>query len=181
MVFKPVRTKQEFVRRFMADEFGNRGPNWKTLEEYQAAHYQGLVHIRNKQPGGVTLYDVPQEEVAHHWKRLHCSEQTHYLAGMAPTHLTLFQGEVQRRPEGLTLYYSQVPLPMRDSLALGGRTVLGILALSLLQHYLCSNSYEWLQFLLDHYVDHVIEFSTYGQCWGTVPNFNTVFWEVRLY
>jgi hypothetical protein len=107
--------------------------------------------------------------------------QNWYCSEMAPTDLTLLQGEVMRGVWGLGLYYTTVAKPMRDALAVQSRTARGIIAMSILQRFMDNNSYEWLQYLLDEYHDHVIEFSTYGQNWGTLPNYNTVFWEVRQY
>jgi hypothetical protein len=183
--YAPVLTKRDFVRRFLADEFGNRGPNWNTLNEFLDSGYKGLVHIRNRVAGGPTFYDVRHYNVADKWLWLTgykgYDARDFYLAGMAPTKRTLFQGEVMRSYQGLYLYYSTVAKPMRDSLKEGGRDVSGIIAVGLLRHYLCHRSYEWLMELLDRYPNHVVEFSTYGVNWGTVPGFNTVFWEVRNY
>ncbi len=179
--FPPVLTKKDFVRRFMANEFGNRGPNLATLVEFLASNYQGLTHIRNKQAGGPTWYDIESQHVSSMWIKHGCRPETHYLAGMAPTAQTLFQGEVQLQPGGLVLYYSTEALTMRAALASSGKTATGIIAVLLLKAYLCPASYDWLTVLLDRYPDHVIEFSTYSCQWGTIPGFNTIFWEVRKY
>jgi hypothetical protein len=100
---------------------------------------------------------------------------------MAPTEKTLFQGEVQQGIWGVDLYYTTVAKPMREALALWSRQVSGIIAVSLLRKFLCWRSYEWLEYLLEAYPDHVVEFSTYSQQWGTMVDYNTVFWEVRAY
>jgi hypothetical protein len=70
---------------------------------------------------------------------------------------------------------------MRDALRLDGRQVYGLAAAHLIQRYLDQNSQEWLWHLLDSYPGHVVEFSVYDKCWGTVPGYNSVFWEVRQY
>lgn len=177
---KPVKTKADFVRRYQANHFGNRAPTWDTLNEYLQDNYQGLVHIRNRVVGGPTWYDVKSEDVDLVWHRVVAMGHDQlYISGMAPTHLTLFQGEVQQSTNHIDLYYSQVRKPMRASLLEGGRQVSGILAIGLLRKYLCETSYDWLQTLLTEFEDHVIEFSTYATNWGTIPNVNTVFWEVR--
>lgn len=179
-IYPPVETKADFVRRFMADEFGNRGPNWATFDEYVESGYRGLVHIRNKQIGGPTLYNVAPNNVAFYWDGMDCSPETHYLAGMAPTERTLFQGEVGLLPE-LTLTWTTVAKPMRDALRERSMTTGGLLAVLLLQHYMNAASYEWLCELILRYPDHIIEFSCYDTNWGTLPGYNTVFWEVRKY
>ena len=104
-----------------------------------------------------------------------------YISAMAPTEKQVLQGEVPRGLWGLDLLYTTVARPMREALQVASRSVGGIIAVSLLQQYLCPNSYDWLMHLLDSYPGHVVEFSTYSVEWGTVPGYNTVFWEVRRY
>lgn len=100
---------------------------------------------------------------------------------MAPTELMLIQGEVQRTTQGLYLTYSRIRKPMRDALAEEQRHLFRLEAKILLYGNLDDNSLDWLNHLLDTYDDHVVEFSTYSKHWGTVPRYNTVFWEVRKY
>mgnify|MGYP001170215155 CR=1 FL=1 len=179
--YEPVLTKADFIRRFMAGEFGNRGPNWQTLKEYQTSGYKGLVHIRNRKAGGVTFYNVAPEQVEEQWRSVPAGN--FYLAGMAPHDRNLIQGEVAIVPgSGWHLRYSTVKnLPMRDAFSLEPQMATGIIGVSILQHYLCPTSFDWLQVLLKRYAGHVIEFSTFDCNWGTIPHMNTVFWEVRLY
>lgn len=82
--------------------------------------------------------------------------------------------------QGLQLFYSEVKKPMRDSLKEGGKQVTGVVASMTLRHFMNPKSYDWLQVLLDRYPYHVVEFSCYGVCWGTLIGYNTAFWEVRL-
>lgn len=183
--FPSVKTKQEFVRRFQNGEFGNRGPTWDSLAEFMEANYRGLVHIRNRVAGGPTWYNVLAEDVHRETFQI-CSlgeatRENLYYAAMAPTDKTLIQGEVQMGSHGLELFYSTVKKPMRDALAERAHTADGITAVSLLRKYLDDRSYEWLHTLLERYSGHVVEFSTYSRKWGTLPHFNTVIWEVRLY
>ena len=179
--FLPVTTKKNFVERYERGEFGNRSPTWHTLQQWQASGYLGSMHLRSRTAGAPTWYDVPAAAVERKYRELNASSTTHYLSAMAPTQLTLFQGEVQRTPAGLYLYYTTVARPMRQALATGGRSSTGIMAKQLLKYFLCSNSFDWLQVLLDRYDNHIVEFSTYRRPWGTLPHFNTVFWEVRNY
>jgi hypothetical protein len=181
MSYRPVLSKRDFVRRFIAGEFGNKGPNWRTLDEFLDSRYLGKVHLRSRRPGGWGKYNIPSSQVAAEWKALLCPAD-YYLAGMAPHHLNVIQGEVQEQPGGLYLRYTQVPnLPMRDALLAGAKDARGIIARELLSYYLCPNSLEWVGILLDRYPGHVIEFSTFSRCWGTLAGHNTVVWEVRLY
>lgn len=187
-MFPPVLSKNDFVKRFLTNEFGNRGPNWNTFEEFQKSGYTGLVHIRNRVAGGWGKYDVPYWKVR---KELEAAIREHgdtfYLAGMAPTDRTILQGEVYQRagatPKqcGWYLYYSTIREPMRAALAKGGKEAFGLEAVSLLKMSMNDADWEWLNILLDRYPGHVIEFSTYSIEWGTLPGHRTVFWEVRSY
>ncbi len=204
----PVLTKKDFVKRYAAGEFGNASPTWNTWQEVSASNYQGMVHLRNRVAGGPTWYNIPANYVepvlyyvttldhkgtaakarayADYNYKLKYPEKPEniYFSGMAPTPKTLLQGEVMRdfRDGSLYLYYSQVKKPMRDALKEKAAEASGIVADHLLRRYLCPNSREWLYVLLDRYPNHVVEFSAYGEKWGTLaPLFNTCFWEVRHY
>lgn len=185
MTYLPVLSKADFVRRFVAGEFGNKGPNWHTLEDFLTSGYTGLVHIRSRLSAGKGKYNVPTANVAQETSNF--SPGSYYLAGMAPHHCNLIQGEIQsvalpRAKSGYYLRYSCAPdVAMRDAFAMGISEANGIIAVSLLQQYLCPNSMEWLYTLLRRYHGHVVEFSCFSRNWGTLPNFNTVFWEVRNY
>lgn len=185
---KPVKTKQDFVLRFIAGEFGNKGPNWDSLEDWTESvpvHYRLYrgYHIRSRTPGGETLYDIYGADLPKTVTENRGSfPDGYYLAEMAPHDLNVIQGEVQRTYLGLTLRYTTVKgWPMRDALGKQSTNVQGLAAKIILQQALCPNSWEWLNFLLDEYNDHVVEFSTFSTNWGTIPGYNTVFWEVRQY
>lgn len=183
----PVRTKLDFVRRYKLGEFGNCSPTWDTIDEFMKSDYRGLVHIRNRVAGGATWYDIPSEAVDAVFYNICWTHprrgkpEEFYFSGMAPTPLTLLQGEVQRTHRQLELFYSTVKKPMRDALSEKAVQVYGILAVELLHQSLNTASYEWMEYLLDKYPDHVVEFSAYDVCWGTVPGHNTCFWEIRQY
>lgn len=183
--WRPVLSKADFARRYIEGEFGNRSPSWNTLEEFIRSGYRsGLVHIRNRVANGPTWYDIPPELVESKARELFAggfpADQLYYSA-MAPTALTTFQGEVVRREGLLDVFFSQVAKPMRAALAEEGRAVSGALALYLLRRWMDPGSYDWVMELLDRYLDHVVEFSCYSRCWGTIPRRNTVIWEVRKY
>lgn len=182
----PVLTKTDFVRRYSLGEFGNRSPTWDSWEGW-AKHFQinadrdaGLYHLRNRQTGGSTFYNLSIHTVNTNWMRQEYKDQW-YVSEMCPTYLTQIQGEVMRTARGLYLYYSHVKKPMRDSLSEGGVDVTGLGARMMLEHFMDTNSWEWLNHLLDSYPDHVIEFTTLSKRWGTNQGFNSLFWEVRSY
>lgn len=179
----PVRTKQDFVRRYEQGEFGNHAPTWSTIGEYMQSGYSGLVHIRNRVAGGPTWYNVSAERVVELWGLATRKSSPHllYISAMAPTERTLFQGEIFLGPGGYWLTYSRVAKPMREALREQATEARGVSATVLLDYYLDSHSRQWLDVLLDRYENHVVEFSTYSVKWGTLLGYNTVFWEVRLY
>lgn len=185
--YAPVNSKQDFVRRYRQGEFGNCSPTWEGISEFIAANFgqYPLIHLRNRVAGGFTLYNVPWERVrdksreavnkgAITWENL-------YYSAMAPTEKTVLQGEVMQTEKGLSLFYSCLPLPMREALLKDGRQVYGSKAVTTIQYYMNALDYDWLGVLFDRYPMHVVEFSTYSIEWGTLPGYRTVFWEVRNY
>lgn len=175
---KPVRTKKDFVRRYQQGEFGNRTPTWDRLVNIDPSY--PLYHLRNQVAGGSTYYNLQLGRLGLLWVQQN-QPSDWYCAAMAPTEHTLIQGEVQRTAKGLYLRYTRVRKPMREALASSQEHVWGLEAREILRHFMCGRSYEWLGYLLDTYIDHVVEFSTYGIDFGTVPGVNTVWWECRLY
>lgn len=178
---KPVLTKADFAYRYQRGEFGNHSPTWNSLSCFLHSKYTGKVHIRNRTVGGPTYYNIQAGELLHVWPSIVEQPKHWYISGMAPTEKTLFQGEIQLLEGRMELRYSTEIATMREALARREQRATGIIAGLLLKHYLCANSYDWLQHLLTEYVDHVVEFSTYSTNWGTLPHYNTVFWEVRYY
>lgn len=181
---KPVLTKEDFVRRYQAGEFGNHAPTWDSINDWAQAQfiYRGCFdkkfHLRNRIAGGPTYYNLGCLELTSYLTNLR-SHTNWYVSEMAPTEQTLIQGELQLSCNHYDLFYSTVAKPMRASLLEGGKHVTGLLAKALLQKFMTPSDYDWVQELLTNYPDHVIEFSCYSTCWGTIPNSNTVIWEVR--
>lgn len=186
--FPPVLTKRDFVDRYIAGEFGNRSPTWPSIDDWVNAdcpYAGGLFHIRNRVAGGPTYYNLKAGDLVRKWYGMEMEGvdmTSYYLSAMAPTEQTTLQGEVQQSERGgLDLYYSCIAKPMRDALREAGYRATGLTAHALLDAYLCPRSRDWLRVLLDRYPEHVVEFSAYRRCWGSVPGYNTLFWEVRLY
>lgn len=179
-------SKRDFVRRYAAGEFGNASPTWATYDRWYSDRgwrYGDLFHVRNRIAGGQTWYNVPRQELGNAWACACGKTGAHnlYISAMAPTERTVLQGEVQEGLWGLDLTYTRVRKPMRDALREDSHQVSGLRSRLLLRGAMDQRSYEWLEYLLDAYSGHVVEFSCYETCWGTVPGYNTVFWEVRLY
>jgi len=188
-VARPVLSKRDFVRRYAFGEFGNASPTWDTYWDwYSSKHWMTLVgqryHVRNRVAGGQTWYDVEPRDMVRVWNEAvkKYSGSQLYISAMGPPDSTRkLQGEVQQGIWGLDLYYTTVKKPMRDALREKATMVQGLRAKMLLQRHLDQNSLEWLAHLLKAYRDHVVEFTAYDHCWGTVEGYNTLFWEVRKY
>jgi len=178
---RPVTTKHDFVIRYQSGEFGNHSHTWDSLDEfladcYHLSHSDQLYHVRNRIPGGRTLYNKTYSEIG---RTTFLGIENLYVSAMAPTEKTLIQGECCRVPGGLYLRYSRIKRPMRDALAYITQESLGLKTNMILQKTMDPPSWEWLNYLLDEYDDHIVEFSTYSVEWGAIPGYNTVFWEVR--
>lgn len=182
----PVLIKRDFVERYAAGEFGNASPTWNTLKEFLATKPREdgtLYHVRSRIAGGKTYYNHSLVGVKVVWGDLEEWGQSRdfYISAMCPTERTKIQGEVLRGIRGLELTYSTVAKPMRDALKEETLYASGLRAVMLLKARMNRASWEWLDFLLETYPDHVVEFTTFDTNWGTIPGYNTVFWEVRKY
>lgn len=186
MEYKSVLSKRDFVPRYAAGEFGNASPTWMDLFKFiEEADPRELYHLRNGAvAGGMTYYKQTYLQAIKRWREAE-NRGDWYCSMQVPSRVEqslLLQGEVILTPwSGINLLYSRVKEPMRTALATHSESSQGIIAVSLLRWALCPNSYEWLQELLDRYPEHAVEFSAYERRWGTLPNFNTLFWEVRYY
>lgn len=181
----PVLTKADFVRRYHAGEFGNRPPEWLTLDEVLASGYRDPVHIRNRVAGGPTWYDVEAADLTDVVGELvrsgAASESSLYYAAMGRDEWRTLQGYTVQGLRGLDLWYTLTQKPLRTALSEESYNVSGVCATVLLRAYLCPNSLEWLDHLIKEYPGHAVEFTVWDRNWGLLPNFNTMFWEVRAY
>ena len=187
-MYHSVLSKKDFVRRYETGEFGNCSPTWNSLEDFLSEEtftrwIKGLFHVRNRIAGGKTWYNVPFSKLIYTWREAIEEIGLHnvYFSAKCPTEKTILQGEVMQTEKCLYLFYSTVVAPMRQALAERPEQAIGLKAVSLLRQAMCPNSYEWLQILLERYPEHVVEFTSLSTRWGTLPNFNTLFWEVRKY
>lgn len=174
-----VNTKADFVRRYKAGEFGNHAPTWNYPTELEAADYKGKVHLRSRVAGGVGHYNLSVQEALKRWWANGSREW--YCSGMAPHEHNLVQGELLVDGGWFFTFSDVVGKPMREALAIGTKSVQDIIAISMIKHFMCPNSWDWLQVLLERYPGHVIEFTIFNTYWGTLPRYNTVFWEIRNY
>lgn len=177
---RPVLTKADFLRRYVRGEFGNAPRTWLAPSELSESGFGGLVHLRSLTPGGLGWYDLTVVEALRRWFGL--GIESYYVSEMGPPdQVRPFQCEVSRGLWSVDLTYTTVSLPMRDAMEVEQRFASGAVGLELLRRHLCPASLDWLRHLLDEYPGHVVELSTFEQNWGTLPQYNTLFWEVRAY
>lgn len=177
----PVLSKADFVRRYARHEFGNHTQTWETLNEFvtDLDRVDGLVHLRNRNAGGGTYYNLRPRDLSWVWS--HEEDRSDWYASkMAPSDYTVFQGEVMWGIGDLDLTYNTLPLPMREGMTLGQKTAHGVTALFLMQRYLDDADWEHIQWLLNNYLDHVVEFSVYSIPCG-IYNRRMIVWEIRKY
>lgn len=184
----PVLTKKDFVERYACGEFGNASPTWQTFEEWYDSTFPSwyryrpneLFHLRNRIAGGETIYDSKWGQLYEEWAKRHFSRNW-YCSAMCPHQHNVLQGNVLLTPQGLYLNYTRAPGPYREAFSVESKHATGIMAVCLLRQALNPVSYDWLQVLLERYPDHVVEFTALSVEWGTLPGYNTLFWEVRNY
>jgi hypothetical protein len=181
-----VKTKRESHKLLKDGLLGNRLRVWNSVNEILDSGYRGNVSVRYK--GGVRFfeYDVPVSEIPRvesEWEREGAKKELMTFNETPPDHLLLMQGELALDPYLYYLFYSLEKKSMREALE-GGRHANGLVAKTILEHYLSPSSYSDMQALLDmfpHYPDHVIEFSAYSVFLGSLPGRNAIIWEVRSY
>lgn len=181
----PVKNKGDYYKRYIAGEFGNRLQVWRTYDEYKASGFSKPIGIRNTTPNSpYCRYDIPErfvKVVMDEFIAKGCKPETMTFNEAAPDKDLILQGEFVRLPSGLELFYSRVQKQMRLALLDSPNYATGNHAIQILKHVMDPNSYEWCEYLLDAYPDHVIEFSAYQRSLGNIPRRNTLIWEVRAY
>jgi hypothetical protein len=188
---RPVLTKHDFVQRFLQGEFGNALKAWPDFGAWCEANLGESklkrFHIRNRQTGGRTWYDVPKYNMTKAWMTAVSRVENPdllYISEMVDHTQNVLQGEVQQLPDGrLSLFCSRArgaDQNMRTALATSGEQMYGIKALTVLRTLMDRWSYDWLDYLLETYPGHVVEFTTLRASCG-VLNRPTLFWEVRRY
>jgi hypothetical protein len=179
----PPKTKEEFYRRYMAGEFGNRPTSWACFSDLVASGYEGRVGIRNMVPGGPFHYGVKVSDLkAGCWPAGAHPSSSRFSTAMPDDRLAV-QGNVQVAVGGLTLEYSceknvSHRQAVRQPLL---RHAYRLEAVGLLRTHLWGTSLDDINELLHNYPGAVIEFSAYETAVGLLPRRNTVFWEVRDY
>jgi hypothetical protein len=176
------RTKDDFYRRYVLGEFGNKPRTWASYEDLRDDGHHGLVCGRDMEPGGKFLYRVHTDVVR---KLVEAGDDNgprrmRFNEAM-PDEDVVLQGNVWHDGQLRLEYSRQEGISHREAVRQPHvRQAEGLLAVSLLRTFLDPSSYDDIQELLDDYEGAIIEFSAYGRKVGLLHR-NTVIWEVRGY
>lgn len=188
-----ICSKLENYRLCHAGAYGNRLRQWDSIEAWKASGYGEPVCMRTAlhAGGGPKRFFVRPEEVeslAALWKiehkvprdRIRLSEMAdgvRVLQGQYFNGVVEIDGEVRNGVFKLTFASGPIPIALQAH----QKTVYGLTATLLIQHFMTPSSFSDFQELLDRYPDHVLEFSVWESCIGDTPGRNAVVWEIRKY
>lgn len=188
----PVLSKARNYQLWRSGEYGNKLRSWRTVDEWGASGFRGLVALRTLAGGGGRCeYDLSPEEVAvvlESWSSRGVRRDHVTVDEAAPAGDVVLQGEYLNDVYGTGgeaswgyLLYSRTRLQMRDALTAAPEVASGLRADLLLSSVMTPASLDDWRVLTDRYPGHVLEVSVYGRCLGDVPGRNALVWEVRRY
>lgn len=166
---------------------GNTLRTWSSIEELKDSGYSGTVSMRYNGIGGGArcAYNIPVnciDKECNMWTSCGYDIKLISFNESAPDDKMLIQGEFYNTGFApYYLYYSTLPMKMRNALKEGGRTSCGLHTKVMLQHLMTPSSLEDFYLLDELYPEHVIEFGTYSINLGCISGRNTIIWEVRKY
>ena len=104
---RPVNTKIDLDRRFIAGECGNRGPVWFTIEEWVKDGEQEPCMIRSRVPDGTNRTMVPAERVRYEFMMAEIRGHLPTINLQCPEHDKILTGEVCLSHRGIDFSGSQ--------------------------------------------------------------------------
>ena len=188
----PVLSKALNYQLWRSGAYGCKLRSWRTVEEWEASGFSGLVALRILAGGGGPCwYDLQPVDVRFCLRQLAArgfSLDRFTVDEAAPARDVVLQGEylndVYVLGGGVVhchLHYSRARAQMRDALALAPEEASGMSADLLLSSVMTPSSLDDWKLLTGRYPGHVLEVSVYGSCLGDVPGRNALVWEVRRY
>lgn len=184
--FPPVLTKKDNYILWQGGFFGNKLRSWRSVDEWRASKFSGMVSIRTLVAGGgPCFYDVDDDKVEGIIAGLGLPSDQVMINESAPNDAVLLQGEYRNDAciDGSydVFLHSWIQLKMRDALRKSSSTVTGLQARLLVQGLMTPSSFADWQVLIDRYPGHVLEVSIYNRCFGDTPQRNALVWEVRRF
>jgi hypothetical protein len=189
----PIMNKPQNYRLWQGGDFGNKLRSWRTVAEWRASGFDGLVALRTllAEGGGPCSYNLlpgDVDRVVGTWRSLGVPLDRIMVNEMAPDGDVVLQGEYLNDIHEIGgevgwgyLRYSRAKTPMRDALASSPEVAQSLRSDLLLGMAMTPASHEDWRSLLDRYPGHVLEVSIYDRCLGDTPGRNALVWEVRRY
>jgi len=177
-----ITSRHQALALFKQGHYGNAVPSW-TYKEFINQPLPGLFSVRYRGGiggSGICEYLKTYKEALEITRKSSYPSKNFFYNQSCPDHRLAIQGEMRRTVQGLYLFYSMAKLPMREALK-DGKHAEGLRAKMMLEHFCDPSSLNDIYWLLDKYEDASLEFTTWSCCFGTLPNRNTVVWEVRHY
>lgn len=191
MLEPPITSKKQMYGLFKRGRFGNAGLNFDTIEA--AAEYacktgkKVAIRLMAQAGGGAPFYPSLDHNqlllTVHRLLREGWTPDRMQFSAMQPDDRLLLQGYLTpgstADPEWALDYNDIRGLNMREGMK-HPKHLRGARAYFKVKSLMDATSWDQLQFLIDEYPEHTIEFSIYDCLTGNLQT-NTVFWEVRLY
>lgn len=180
-----ISTKSQMYRLLQAGLLGNIHRTWFTCRE-MLQEYDGPFGVRHrwKTMSPIRFYYVEPEELN---TVLQTIQQQGYnietdlmFCEVIQSEECTIQGELQRQPGGLYFRYTFSQYPMRVAFEHQTLHSLGLQTHMLLRKHCAPETITELEWLLDKYPDHTVEFSAYPYPVG-IDHKPHVIWEVRNY
>jgi hypothetical protein len=183
---RTVNSKSEYYSLYEKGFFGNKPLTWNSIEEIVKNRWEGKICIRGKKgiARSKARFNLTLEEARnyiHSLEKEGILEKNLTFNQSLPDEELLIQGEIMRSIRSYSLTYTTIKEPMNYALAKETLCTEGLTAINLIKANLFPSSYEDLQTLFNIFPDSVIEFSSYRIPLGSLPNRNTLIWEVRNY
>lgn len=174
-----IKNKKTMYERLKRGDFGNVIQTWNNLDEMFLDGYGGKIGIRSRKIGGVCIPETDLNVIIDFMKDKDWKDFIVYES--PPNNVATIQGEVGYHNGELWLTYSTSHKPMREAFKIETKLSRGLSARHILKEYLWSASYDEIEYLLDTYDNHVVEFSAYSCALGIFKGRNAIIWEVRSY
>jgi len=171
-----INTKLKMYRFLKKGLFGNTSKIYESLSEMpnnipMSMRYNRPGNIKRCNPG-ITKKEIIKNKI--NFNDITVCEQPE-LKGKC-----VLNAELMINHKGLNLRYKVGNMWMRPAMKNPDRAI-GLKAKFILEKYLNSSDYDTIMDLLNIYPDHIIEFTVFDHYVGTIPNRNTIIWEVRRY
>lgn len=189
-----ISTKEEMFALQARGLLGNNLRTWRSAIRLLESDFSGKVGIRHTKTSGdkmASLDNVPVSEIMSVIVQHQLNPHDILIQEGAPDERLIFQGEVYRSPQGLTVRWSTYKGKMRVALEKMSLHSYGVFAERLLKINMTPASYDDLMELLDNHDNGdiwngagnntVVEFSVYQMPLGWSRGRNTIIWEIRNY